>query len=191
MGNRKSFLSAVIPVLFSVFAFPVSMKGQSEDSIPVRKIDEVVVNAQMQRTNASASTYIPTSKQKSSAQNATDLLRQLAIPQINVDLMNGEVTTPSGQKVTIYINSIPATEEEMEGLLTADVRKVEYLDFPVDPRFQGSEHVVNFVVQKYEYGGYTKATVNENFLIGKLSSRASVYSKFVYKHMTYDLYAGA
>lgn len=191
MGNRKSFLSAVIPVLFASFAFPVNVKSQSEDSIPVRKIDEVVVNAQMQRTNASASTYIPTSKQKASAQNATDLLRQLAIPQINVDLMNGEVTTPSGQKVTIYINSIPATEEEMEGLLTADVRKVEYLDFPVDPRFHGSEHVVNFVVQKYEYGGYTKATVNENFLIGKLSSRASVYSKFVYKHMTYDLYAGA
>lgn len=191
MGNRKSFLSVVISVLFASFAFPVNVKSQSEDSIPVRKIDEVVVNAQMQRTNASASTYIPTSKQKSSAQNATDLLRQLAIPQINVDLMNGEVTTPSGQKVTIYINSIPATEEEMVGLLTADVRKVEYLDFPVDPRFHGSEHVVNFVVQKYEYGGYTKATVNENFLIGKLSSRASVYSKFVYKHMTYDLYAGA
>lgn len=46
-------------------------------------------------------------------------------------------------------------------------------------------------MQQYEYGGYTKALINENFLVGKLSSRASIYSKFAYKRMTYDLYAGA
>ncbi len=145
----------------------------------------------MHRTDASSSTYIPTVKQRTSAQNAIDLLKQLAIPQISINLMDNSVTTPSGQNVAIYINYIPASEEEMEGLSTSDVRRVEYLDFPTDPRFQGNEHVVNFIVQKYEYGGYTKATVNENFLVGRLSSRASVYSKFVYKRMTYDLYAGA
>ena len=151
----------------------------------------MVVKAQMHRTDASSSTYIPTVKQRTSAQNAIDLLKQLAIPQISINLMDNSVTTPSGQNVAIYINYIPASEEEMEGLSTSDVRRVEYLDFPTDPRFQGNEHVVNFIVQKYEYGGYTKATVNENFLVGRLSSRASVYSKFVYKRMTYDLYAGA
>lgn len=145
----------------------------------------------MQHTDASSSTYTPTTRQKTSAQNAIDLLRQLAIPQININLVDNAVTTPSGQNVAVYINYIPASAEEIEGLLTSDVRRVEYLDFPTNPRFQGNEHVVNFIMQQYEYGGYTKALINENFLVGKLSSRASIYSKFAYKRMTYDLYAGA
>lgn len=164
---------------------------ETSDSLSTVEMNEVIVKAQMHRTDATSSTFTPTVKQKSSAQNAIDLLKQLAIPQISINLMDNTVTTPSGQSVAIYINYIPASTEEMEGISTADVRRVEYLDFPADPRFQGNEHVVNFIVQKYEYGGYTKATLNENFLVGKLSSRASVYSKFVYKRMTYDLYAGA
>lgn len=164
---------------------------QTPDSISAVELDVVVVTANMQRTNATTSTYTPTTRQKSSAQNAIDLLRQLAIPQININLVDNAVTTPSGQNVAVYINYIPASAEEIEGIMTSDVRRVEYLDFPTDPRFQGNEHVVNFIMQKYEYGGYTKAMVNENFLVGKLSSRASIYSKFAYKRMTYDLYAGA
>lgn len=164
---------------------------ETSDSLSTVEMNEVIVKAQMHRTDATSSTFTPTVKQKSSAQNAIDLLKQLAIPQISINLMDNTVTTPSGQSVAIYINYIPASAEEMEGISTANVRRVEYLDFPADPRFQGNEHVVNFIVQKYEYGGYTKATLNENFLVGKLSSRASVYSKFVYKRMTYDLYAGA
>lgn len=171
--------------------FPLGAKCQELDSIASEKLPEIVVKAQMQHTDASSSTYTPTTRQKTSAQNAIDLLRQLAIPQININLVDNAVTTPSGQNVAVYINYIPASAEEIEGLLTSDVRRVEYLDFPTDPRFQGNEHVVNFIMQQYEYGGYTKALINENFLVGKLSSRASIYSKFAYKRMTYDLYAGA
>lgn len=171
--------------------FPAKGVSQTLDSLSTIEMKEVVVKARMHRTDASSSIFTPTARQKTSAQNAIDLLKQLAIPQININLMDNTVTTPSGQGVDIYINYIPASAEEMEGISTSDVRRVEYLDFPADPRFQGKEHVVNFIVQQYEYGGYTKATLNENFLIGKLSSRASVYSKFVHKRMTYDLYAGA
>lgn len=191
--KKYSKLPFLIRVFLCCFVgiFPLKAISQTRDTISTVKIKEVVVKAQMHRTDASSSTYIPTVKQRTSAQNAIDLFKQLAIPQISINLMDNSVTTPSGQNVAIYINYIPASEEEMEGLSTSDVRRVEYLDFPTDPRFQGNEHVVNFIVQKYEYGGYTKATVNENFLVGRLSSRASVYSKFVYKRMTYDLYAGA
>lgn len=175
----------------AVIVIAAMAQTETPDSVKTHELDEVVVEAQMQRTNATSSTYTPTTRQKSSAQNAIDLLRQFAIPQININLVDNAVTTPSGQNVAVYINYIPASAEEIEGIMTSDVRRVEYLDFPTDPRFQGNEHVVNFIMQKYEYGGYTKATVNENFLVGKLSSRASIYSKFAYKRMTYDLYAGA
>ena len=35
-------------------------------------------------------------------------------------------------------------------------------------------------VEEYAYGGYTKITANENFLVG-LSSRVNIFSKFAYK----------
>lgn len=178
-------------ILMCLVAIAATAQTEQPDSIKTQKLDEVVVVAQMQQTGASSSTYIPTGRQRTSAQNAIDLLRQLAIPQININLVDNAVSTPSGQNVAVYINYMPASAEEIEGILTSDVRRVEYLDFPTDPRFQGNEHVVNFIMQKYEYGGYTKATVSENFLVGKLSSRVSIYSKFAYKRMTYDLYAGA
>lgn len=189
--NLKMILNKSVIILGILCLFPLGAKCQEPDSIPSEKLPEIVVKAQMQRTDASSSTYTPTVRQKASAQNAIDLLRQLAIPQISINLVDNVVTTSSGQNVAVYINYIPAPAEEIEGLLASDVRRVEYLDFPTDPRFQGNEHVANFIMQKYEYGGYTKASINENFLVGKLSSRASIYSKFAYKRMTYDLYAGA
>lgn len=175
-------------ILLAMAIIPVYAQEQA-DTLKTQELKEVVVEAQMQRTSATSSTFIPNKKQKSSAQNAVDLLQQLAIPQITINLVDNAVTTLSGQNVAIYINYLPASSQEIEGLLTADVRRVEYLDFPTDPRFNGSEHVVNFIMQRYEYGGYTKLTLNENFLVG-LSNRASVYSKFSYKSMVYDLYTG-
>ncbi len=35
-----------------------------------------------------------------------------------------------------------------------DVKKVEYYTSPSDPRFQGKENVINFIMQKYDYGSY-------------------------------------
>ncbi len=176
-------------IIMSTAAFAGLAQTAPPDSVKTQELNEVVVVAQMQQTSATSSTFIPNKKQKSSAQNAVDLLQQLAIPQITINLVDNAVTTLSGQNVSIYINYLPASSQEIEGLLTSDVRRVEYLDFPTDPRFNGNEHVVNFIMQRYEYGGYTKLTLNENFLVG-LSNRASVYSKFAYKRMMYDLYAG-
>ena len=153
-------------------------------------LSTLTVEAANSQLYADRSTYIPTQRQKNTAQNAVDLLRQMAIPQIRVNPNDDSVTDNSGGNVAIYINFLEASKEEMEGLRTADVKRVEYLEFPTDPRFRGTERVINIIVQEYLYGGYTKATANENFLVG-LSSRVNIFSKFTYKKMTYDLYAGA
>lgn len=182
-------LRLILSVFVTLCVF--SAKAQeATDTIQSHELNEVVVQAQMQRTSSTKSTYTPTGKQKNAAQNAVDLLRQMAIPQIRINPIDETVTDNVGSKVAIYINFLEASKEEMEGLRTADVRRVEYLEFPTDPRFRGAERVINIIVQEYAYGGYTKITANENFLVG-LSSRVNIFSKFTYKRMTYDLYAGA
>lgn len=149
----------------------------------------VNVEADYAQTFTDRTRYRPTLRQKNASQTAIDLLRYLAIPQVLINLVDESVTTLTGGAVAIYVNGLPASSEELQGIRTADVRSVEYLEFPTDPRFNGNEHVINFIMQTYEYGGYTKLSASEQALIG-LSSRTSFYSKFTYKRMMYDLYAG-
>lgn len=168
-------------------SFVVGIVSMAE--LPMR-LQAVNVDAANAYTSTDKTVFRPTQRQKNASQTAIDLLRNLALPLISVNLVNDAVMTLGGDPVAIYVNGLPASAEELQGLRPADVRMVEYLDFPTDPRYNGNDHVINFVMQRYEYGGYTKLSVSENALVG-LSSRASAYSKFTYKSMIYDLYAGA
>lgn len=162
--------------------------AQNNDSIDVQQLDELTVEANLNTTDARGAYFVPTTKQKNSALNGIDLLRRMTIPQIKVG--DSGVTTNTGQAVTLFVNYHLASSEELEGLKTTDVRKVEYFYSPSDPRFMGERNVLNFIVQEYEYGGYTKLSVYEHFFTG-FSSNASAYSKFTFKKMTYDIYAGS
>ena len=178
----------IFPISLLTVAPLLAMAQTTEpDSVKAQELNEVVVEAQMQRTSPTATTYIPTGKQKNASQNAIDLLRQIAIPQIQINPIDNAVTDNAGNEVSIFINYISASDEELDGLLTADVRKVEYLEFPTDPRFRGAMRAINIIVQEYVYGGYTKISANENFLVG-LSSKANIFTKFTYKRLTYDLF---
>ena len=179
-----------IPIFIMIFVTVPVYAQELVDTLKTRELNEVVVKAQMQRTSPTSTTYTPTGKQKNASQNAIDLLRQMAIPQIQINPVSEAVTDNAGSEVAIFINYLEASKEEMEGLRTPDVKKVEYLEFPADPRFRGAQRVVNIIVQEYAFGGYTKLTTDENFLLG-FSSRNNIFSKFSYKKMTYDLYVGA
>lgn len=154
------------------------------------KLKSVNVEAHSSYVDSDRSVYTPTSRQKRVAQDATDLLKVMAMPEINIDPASNSVTDNFGQSVPIYINYMKASGQDLSGMRTSDVRRVEFLYAPTDPRFQGAQQVINFIIQEYEYGGYTKAVASEDFLTG-LKSDASVFSKFSYKKMNYDLYVGS
>ncbi len=167
-----------------------ALHAQVNDTISANQLDEVVVLGNMNTTDAGGVYFIPSAKQKNTSQSGIDLLRRMTIPQIKVSLADDNVTTNTGEPVAIYINYTKASEEELEGLKTADVRKVEYFYSPSDQRFMGDRNVINIVVQPYAYGGYTKLALGETCFIG-LASTASLYSKFTYRKMTYDIYVGS
>lgn len=64
----------------TIFALTVIAQTEAPDSIKTQNLDEVVVEAQLQRTNAQKSTYIPTVKQKNASQSGADLIDQMGIP---------------------------------------------------------------------------------------------------------------
>lgn len=175
--------------LISIWLCTFSAIAQSEtnDSIKTQELNEVVVEANIQRTSSNLSTYIPLVRQKNAAADAISLLSQMAIPQIEVDPISQAVKTASGQGVSVFIDFLPATTQDLQGMRTQDVKKVEYYLHPTDPRFQGAHYAINFIMQKYEWGGYTKLTANKWFGVNRTEGK--VYSKMAYKSMIFDLYA--
>lgn len=180
MSNRLNILW-----LFLILSGNALAQSKS-DSIKAQQLNEVIVEARNQRLGAEVSTYIPTSRQKNASQTAADLLNRMAIPQIKISA-NDDITDLAGKSVDIFIDFLPASKDELQGMRMQDVKKVEYYDFPSDPRFQGKAHVVNFVMQKYEYGGYIKAHGWENT---SNAGQISLYCKLQYKRMTFDIAAG-
>lgn len=161
--------------------------AETPDTTFYTELNEIVIEAQNQRTSATSTTYLPTAGQKKSSSNAISLLNHLSIPQLEVNPVNKTVSSISGQPVTMFIDYLPATPQDLEGLQPRDVKKVEVLLNPTDPRFQGAQNVINFVMQQYAWGGYTKLNVDMSLGINKWEK--GVYSKFSYKSMMFDLFA--
>lgn len=173
----------ILPLIMLPFA---AYGQQAEpDTITVKELGEITVVADAQRTSATKTVYIPTRNQKKTASDGISLLLNMNIPQLSVNPTSETIKTADNQVVNIFVNYHPATDEDVSGLNPGDVKRIEYLNFPVDPRFQRSQHVVNFITHSYSFGGYTKLTGKEHFMIR--SGEASVYSKFAYKKMEYDL----
>ena len=115
---------------------------KTNDSLSIQ-LKEVVVEADQQNISASVSTYFPTLKQKNASQSGIDLLNRMAIPQLALGA-GTKINTVSSKPVGVFIDWLPASTDDLKNMRTTDVKKVEYYDYPSDPRFLGNAHVVNF-----------------------------------------------
>ena len=88
------------------------------------KLSEVRVEAENAHLYSYRSIYMPTPRQKNVAADAVALLSQMAIPQLDVDPANKSVKTVSGQSVAIYINYVSASQQDLAGMKTTDVKKI-------------------------------------------------------------------
>lgn len=134
MRNAYVPLQILIASFFAIDTYAQSM--EPSDSLRTSKeLEEVVVVGQNQRAEAGELVFTPTARQKQAAQDGYELLRHLAIPQISVDYAADRVTTVTGGDVALFINGFHAEPYEVKTLKTTDVLRVDYLDFPSDPKF--------------------------------------------------------
>ncbi|MGM9723181.1 MAG: carboxypeptidase-like regulatory domain-containing protein, partial [Muribaculaceae bacterium] len=149
----------------------------------------VTVEADNARLYSDKSVYVPTATQKNASQSGTDLLNHMAIPQLSI-ISGNSVVTNSGKPIAVFIDYLPASERDLLSMRISDVKRVEYLEYPSDPRLQGNPYVVNFIMQQYEYGGYAKAYGFGTFLNGHQEQMIGSV-RMQYKRMTYDLMGSA
>lgn len=163
----------------------VSMQDTITTNLP-----EVEVEAENQKMGHNFSIYYLDEKTKQFSMDAIDMLRRMGISELLVNPMENSVTTNNGDGVAIYINYIKANQYDLTGLRCSDVLRVEYIDAPTDPRFDGASHVVNIFTKIYIYGGYTKLTGNYKFS-EYLNPNGNIFSKFSFKKTTLDAYLGS
>lgn len=149
----------------------------------------VTVEAENAHLYSDKSVYMPTATQKNASQSGSELLNHMAIPQLGV-ISENSITTNSGKPVAVFIDYLPASESDLLSMRVNDVKRVEYLEYPSDPRLQGNPYVINFIMQQYEYGGYAKAYGFGTFLNGHQEQMIGNV-RMQYKRMTYDLMGSA
>lgn len=148
------------------------------------QLGQVKVEAQAASAYPDRTVYIPNNRQKTASQTGADLLDHMGIPQLRVSV-GGNIETNSGGKVAVFIDYVPATENDLKSMRMSDVKRVEYYEYPSDPRLQGNSFVVNFIMMKYEYGGYVKGMGVGNIL--SYSEQLLGTVRLQRKKMTYDL----
>ena len=174
-----------LSTLICFFVFCGISNARQNDTIKSKVLNEVVVEGRSQRTVKNGVEYTPGKRMKKAALDAASLLLQMQIPMLRVSPGSSAIKTLAGQDVAVYIDFVPASQQDMTGLRPEDVMRVEVLEYPEDPRFKGASHVVNFRMRKYLWGGYTKFTLYGNEL-NMDSYGGTVYSKFNYKKWTFD-----
>lgn len=120
------------------------------------KPGEVEVSANNQYITDEKTVYVPTKRDKKIAYGGPSLLQFMGISSLYIDPMSQKISTASGEAVRTFIDHVPATDQDIANLRPMDVLRVELFNYPQDPRFRGAAHALNFVMVKYEYGGYTK-----------------------------------
>ncbi len=147
-------------------------------------LKNITVTADNRFMSTEKETYIPTGQNKKISADGTSLLQNIGITTLNVSALEGTISTIGGEAVSTFIDFRPASRTDVRNIRAEDVKRVEVYDFPSDPRFGGAKHVVNFVMEKYEFGGYTKLDGSQ-YTIGNQGDY-SAFTKFAYKKMQYD-----
>ena len=175
----------IIAISCTTLAIAALAQTETTDTVKIRELSEIVVEARTQRVIERGVEYTPTKKIKKAAIDATQLLELMNVPHLDITPGSITVKTYAGKDVGMFIDYKQATVEDLQGLRPEDVLRVEVLQYPEDPRFGGQANVVNFIMRKYQWGGYTKLTAIGNTL-NLNRGEGILYSKFVKGNWTFD-----
>ncbi len=116
-------------------------------------MDEVVIEANRNVLTADRQIIYPSEQEVDASGGGLDLLQKLPIPLLDVNPFSRTVSSldPLGG-VSLLINDIPATENDVVIIDPKTVERVEVIRKPGPEYGQNLAMVVNFIVKRPEYG---------------------------------------
>ncbi len=131
---------------------PVIVAAQeSNDSIAIHELDEIVVQAPKVIRKADMDVLYPSESAVENSKNGMQLLNNLMIPTLTVNDVMGSISA-GGQAVQVRINGREATVEQVRSLLPETIKRVEWIDNP-GLRYNGAAYVLNIIVTNPSAGG--------------------------------------
>lgn len=181
----------------------ISSIGYKAQMIPVevrhdRQLSPVVLepdNVMLNEITVEASSFVrqkeklliyPDKKQVKHSATGYDLLYRAMIPEVDVDRMEGKVSTLGGE-ATLYIDGRKVDSREIRNLQPKEIEKIEYYDVPVG-KYMNDVVAINFITKKYKAGGYV--SLNGEQRIGYLSGNYNAVAKLSHKNTSYTLFGG-
>lgn len=173
-------------IAFALFLLVCSIAGWSQDTLQVHtqagvvayqdsitkdtlkevELNEVVVKSRQKIHKIDSEVYIPTSLQKKVSIDGYDLLRNMAIPQLDIDAITNEATV-RGKAVTFVIdNHFVTNPNDIRQLSPNDILKVEYNTMPTGEYAQ-YDCIITFTTKRKDSGGNIMAAgmqgLNKNY----------------------------
>ena len=168
-------------IAFFGLLLAIGQRAFADDSIPVAKeLDELVVTSERAWIEDGKINFLPTKKEKQLSNSPESLLKSMHIPVLVEQ--DGVLVGLTGESPVYFINGERATATDISTFWPQNVKCVQYIANPTDPKFGGASTVINFIVHEYETGGVTKLSLFQKWPVYG-SYRAS--SKIAYKNMTF------
>ena len=167
-------------ILFTLILIATVFSLVAEDTIPVNKLEEVVIQAERGWIENGVINVIPTKSEKKLSTSPATLIKAMHLPFL--EEKDGIIVTPGGETAVVFINGIRAEGIDIATFWPKEVKRVECIQNPTDPRYEGVRYAVNFIMPEYEAGGVTKVSLFQRV---PNNGYYELSTKLVYKKMTY------
>ena len=179
----------IITLAIIVMSFG-SMSAHSDDSITHTQLQEVEIRGERKWISSDGTVnFVPTKKEKRLSNSPGSLINSMHIPILKSK--GDRIENISGEDATIFINGEKAEAIDIAAFWPNEVKTVQYMENPKDPKFEGAKHVVNFIMKRYAAGGVCRTNVIQKIPnYGLYSSSAKLtYGKMTFGAMLQGIYS--
>lgn len=172
----KQFVLIIFCVIFC------NLYVKSDDSIPTRQLDEVTVVRERGWIEKGVVNFIPSKAEKRLSNSPATLIKSMHLPFLKEK--DGSIVNISGEAVTVFINGEKADDIDIATFYPKEVKRVQYIEHPSDPGYEGVKVAVNFIMPEYKVGGVSRVDLFQRI---PNNGYYTASSKLVYKRMTYGV----
>lgn len=169
-----SYLSYTAIIIICILKCSIDLKSQS-----AKELDEVIVMGDRIWIENGVINAIPSKNEKKLSNSPASLIGAMDLTFLRDE--NGNIVNEQGESVTVFINGERSDRIDISTFWPKEVKKIQYLINPSDPCYEGVKYAINFIMDKYEWGGVTKAQVYQQI---PNEGAYDASSKFSYRNVT-------